>query len=126
MTNSAYNQGVSLGRIEVVPEVLMTIAYHTALKVEGVARMAEAPAGMLRRYRRRPRHNGVLLDMRDDQIALDLYVVMAPQVNIMEISRNLQAAVMEAMDRMVGVPVTTVNVHVEDVTYQASDKNQGE
>jgi uncharacterized alkaline shock family protein YloU len=42
---------------------------------------------------------------------------MDPQVNIMATSRALQAAVVEAIDTMVGIPVRAVNVHVEDVVY---------
>ena len=122
MTESSYNQGGSLGRIEVVPDVLMTIAYHAALEVEGVARMADIPAGKLRRYRRRPRHTGVLLDMHNDQITFDLYVVMEPQVNVMDVSRAVQSAIVEAIDRMIGMPVATVNIHIEDVTNQFPER----
>jgi len=35
----------------------------------------------------------------------------------METSHQLQEAVVEAIDTMVGVPVDAVNIHVEDVIY---------
>ncbi len=84
--------------------------------------MAKIPAGKLRRYRRRPRHTGVLLDMHNDQITFDLYVVMAPQVNVMDVSRAVQTAIVEAIDRMIGMPVATVNIHIEDVTNQFPER----
>jgi uncharacterized alkaline shock family protein YloU len=42
---------------------------------------------------------------------------MDPHVNVLETSKQVQAAVVEAIDKMVGLPVVAVNVHVEDVVY---------
>jgi uncharacterized alkaline shock family protein YloU len=42
---------------------------------------------------------------------------MAPNVDLRAASRAIQVAVIEAIDKMVGVPVDSVNVHVEDVVY---------
>jgi len=107
----------SIGRIEVAPDVLATIAYYAALRVEGVAKMAPIPADVARLFRREARHHGILLDFADDRIRFDIYVIMSPHVNIMETSQHLQTAVMEAIDTMVGIPVDAVNIHVEDVVY---------
>jgi uncharacterized alkaline shock family protein YloU len=107
----------SIGRIEVAPDVLAMIAYYAALRVEGVAKLAPIPADVARLFRRETRHHGVLLDLADDKIKFDIYVIMSPHVNIMETSQRLQTAVMEAIDTMVGIPVNCVNIHVEDVIY---------
>lgn len=107
----------SIGRIEVAPDVLAMIAYYAALRVEGVAKMAPIPADVARLFRRETRHHGVLLDLTDEKIKFDIYVIMSPHVNIMETSQQLQTAVMEAIDTMVGIPVNAVNIHVEDVLY---------
>ncbi len=107
----------SIGRIEVDPDVLATIAYYATLRVEGVAKMAPIPPDMARLFRRDTRHHGILLDRTDDKIKFDIYVIMNPHVNIMETSQRLQTAVIEAIDTMVGIPVYAVNIHVEDVVY---------
>lgn len=107
----------SIGRIEVAPEVLATIAYYAALRVDGVAKMAPIPADVARLFRRDTRHHGILLDLTDNKIKFDIYVIMNPHVNIMETSQNLQTAVIEAINTMVGIPVDSVNIHVEDVIY---------
>jgi uncharacterized alkaline shock family protein YloU len=107
----------AIGRIEVAPDVLATIAFYAALRVEGVIKMAPIPADVARLFRRDARHNGVLLDFANDKIKFDIYVIMSPHVNIMETSQRLQTAVIEAIDTMVGIPVDAVNVHVEDVVY---------
>lgn len=109
----------SIGRIEVAPEVLTTIARFATLRLEGVRKMQPVPADVARLFRRstHTHQNGVLLDLSDGKIKFDIYVIMDPHVNIMETSRNLQKAVVEAIDTMVGIPVEAVNVHVEDVLY---------
>lgn len=107
----------SLGRIEVAPEVLTTIAHYAALRIEGVSRTSQVPADVARLFRRGAHHDGILLDLSEDKVRFDIYVIMDPDVNIMEASRALQAAVAEAVDTMVGIPVDAVNVHVEDVVY---------
>lgn len=107
----------SIGRIEVAPEVLATIAHYAALRVEGVAQMGTIPADAARLFRRATRHNGVLLRVEDNEVTFDIYVIMDPHVNMMAASKKLQTAVVEAIDTMVGLPIAAVNVHVEDVVY---------
>lgn len=107
----------SIGRIEVAPEVLATIAHYAALRVEGVSKMASIPADAARLFRRATKHNGVLLNLVDNKVTFDIFVIMNPHVNIMETSQKLQTAVAEAIDTMVGIPVQAINVHVEDVVY---------
>ncbi len=113
----------SIGRIEVAPEVLATIAHYAALRVNGVSKMATIPADAARLFRRATRHNGVVLQMVDDKVAFDIYVIMNPDVNIMEASKKLQTAVLEAINTMVGIPVAGINIHVEDVVYAQGEVN---
>lgn len=110
-------QRESIGRIEIAPEVLVTIAQKTTLEVDGVNRMASAPSDVGALFRRGVRQDGVELDYSDGRLAFDLYVMMEPHVNVRETSRRIQTAVIEAIDNMVGIAVHAVNVHVEDVVY---------
>ena len=59
----------SIGRIEVAPEVLATIAHYATLRVEGVSKMASIPADAARLFRRATKHNGVLLNHVDDKVS---------------------------------------------------------
>lgn len=107
----------SIGRIEVTPEVLITIVRKTVLDIKGVQEMAPIPADVARFFRRAPRQKGVVLQYKNNRLTFDLYLHMDPNVNLRETSRAVQVAVIEAIDKMVGVPVDAVNVHVEDVVY---------
>jgi uncharacterized alkaline shock family protein YloU len=108
----------SIGRIEVAPGVLATIALNAAMRVNGVTKTAPIPADVARLFRKDVRQDGVLLHVSDqNQVKIDIYVIMDPHVNIMEASRGVQTAVSEAIETMVGIPIEAVNVHVEDVVY---------
>ncbi len=107
----------SVGRIEIAPEVLTTIARYTTLSVDGVNALAPVPADVSRIFRRAIRDEGILLHYSDGRLTFDIYVLMDPHVNVLETSHRIQEAVIEAIDKMVGIPVEAINVHVEDVIY---------
>lgn len=117
-------QNQSSGRIEVAPEVLTTIARLTAIRVDGISRLVSAPAEVGHLFRRSTRQEGVVLRWSDDSLSFDIYVVMEPNV-AWSTSRNLQRAIIEAIDTMVGIPVTAVNVHVEDVVFAQEQVTRG-
>lgn len=119
MTQPPENQSDSYGRIEVVPEVLLSIAEQVIAETPGVVGMAPVPGS--RRGRRALQYEGIALDMGEGKTVFDLYLIMDPTRNIMDASRKLQAALTDAVDKMIGIPVQAVNIHIEDVAYPASE-----
>lgn len=113
----------SLGRIEVAPDILASIAHYAIKKMEGIHKLGNAPADVARMFRRDTHiyQNGVLLDLTDGKVKFDIYVIMKSHVNIMETSRALQEAIAEAIDTMVGIPVEAVNIRVVDVVYSKGE-----
>ena len=107
------SQGRTIGRIEVAPEVIVTIAYHAALNVPGVAKTIDPHAGLFRRAT--ARRDGVILTYEENRLHFDIYVCLRGDVNMVKTSRAVQEAIFEAMDNMVGVPVDAVNIHVENI-----------
>ena len=110
------------GTTTVAPDVLLSIARLTALRVEGVARMSEAPQRPLRRLTQRGHAgHGVRADISGDLVDLDLHVVMDKDVNVRQVSHQIQQDVARAMDEMVGMRAGTVNIHIEDIYYPPSE-----
>jgi uncharacterized alkaline shock family protein YloU len=60
---------------------------------------------------------GLHIEVVDDQVYTDLYVILKADVNIREVGRNIQIAVARAVTDMIGMQVGVVNVHVEDIDY---------
>jgi uncharacterized alkaline shock family protein YloU len=101
-----------LGKISVAPEVLVTTARLTALAVPGVARLV-GPPGMGRLLQA----SGVRVEVVDDQVYVEIYVMTDPDVNMLSVGRKIRAEVTRALEDMVGVDVQAVDVHIEDVVF---------
>lgn len=100
------------GKTTIAPEVLHTIARLSALSVAGVSRMATPN----RIFKRGP-GEGVVIDIQDDTVFADLYLVLKNDVNIRDVCRSVQREVARAISEMVGMQVGRVNIHVEDIDY---------
>ena len=109
----------SPGKTTLAPEVLLTIARMSALGVEGVSHLAPIPGGFDRLFRQGT-DSGVQMTVEDGIVYIELYIVLKSDVNVREVSRNLQAKVARAISEMVGLEVGHVNVHIEDIAYEGN------
>ena len=104
----------------IAPDVLITIAKLSALSVPGVSRMANVTGGV-NRFFKRGIHDGVRIEVEDNVVAVDLHLILKKDVNIREVSRNVQEQVARALQDMVGMDVGAVEVHVENIDYEAGE-----
>jgi len=104
----------NLGTVRVAPSVLATIASLTALTVPGVIRMSERGVGRFVHRSERPTA-GVKLQVLNDEVYLDLYLVVERGVSMYDLAVQVQRQVREAITEMVGIPVREVNIYIQDV-----------
>jgi len=104
--------GHKLGTVIISPAVLSMIARLTTLSVPGVARMS--PLGVYRFLGSRS-GDGVKVQVIDDAVVLDVYIIAEPDVNMLQLSREIQSKVTRAIHEIVGMAVREVNVHIQDV-----------
>lgn len=109
------------GKTTVAPDVLITVARMSALSVPGVRRMA-AVSGGVNRLLRRGDAEGVRLIVRDNTVVADVYLVLAQDVNVREVSRSVQQQVARSVQEMVGMDIEEINVHIEDIDYEADSE----
>jgi len=105
------------GKTTIAPDVLITIARLSALSVSGVSHMAHVTGGVNRLFKRGV-HDGVRIEVEDNVIVANLYLVLHKDVNIREVSRNVQSQVARALHEMVGMDVGEVEIHIEDIDYE--------
>jgi uncharacterized alkaline shock family protein YloU len=108
------------GKTTVSPDVLMTIARLSALSVPGVSRLAPVTGGVNRLFKRGI-GEGVRIETEENVVYVDLYVILQQDVNIREVSRNVQQNVARSMQEMVGMDIGAVNIHIEDIDYTDSE-----
>jgi uncharacterized alkaline shock family protein YloU len=104
----------SHGKTTVSPDVLLTIARLSALRVPGVSRMARVPGGVNRLFKRGI-GDGVRIQIEDNVVMANLYLILKPHVNIREVSRNVQHQVARALQEMVGMDIGGIEIHIEDI-----------
>ncbi|OGO29728.1 MAG: hypothetical protein A2Z16_08615 [Chloroflexi bacterium RBG_16_54_18] len=112
----------TIGRTTIAPEVLVTIARLTALEVPGVSRMAGIPR-TANRLLARGTNEGVRLDIQEDEVYADIYLVLNNGVNILEVSRRVQAEIARSISKMVGMHIGQINIHIEDIDFPAESEN---
>ena len=108
------------GKTTVAPDVLVTIARMSALSVPGVSRMAQVTGGVNRLFRRGI-NDGVRIEVEDNVIIVSLYLILKKEMNIREVSRNVQQQVARALQEMVGMEVGEVEIHIEDIEYEETE-----
>lgn len=101
-----------LGTVVVSPAVLATIARLTTLSVPGVVQMS--PLGV-NRFLGARQGDGVRVRVLDEAVILDIYIIAAADVNMLQLSREIQSKVARAIREIVGMAVSEVNVHIVDV-----------
>jgi len=107
----------SQGTTTIAPDVLLTIAQLTTLNVDGVSRLSHVQTQVNQLLKRTQRREGVLIEVVDDVVYADIYVVLKNDVNVRDVSHNIQHEVTRAISDMVGMSVGRVNIHIEDIDY---------
>ena len=108
------------GKTTVAPEVLTSIARMAALGVPGVRGLASVSGGVNRIFRRGA-NDGVQINIHENTVSADIYLILKEDVNIREVSRNVQHGVARAIQEMVGMDVAQIDIHIEDIEYEETE-----
>ncbi len=107
-----------VGKTTIAIDVLLTIARLTALSVPGVSRLSDTKStGVKGIFKRGQSSEGVCIEVQDDTVYVEMYVILENDVNIRDVSRKIQYDVARAISDMVGMRVGRINIHIEDIDY---------
>jgi uncharacterized alkaline shock family protein YloU len=112
----------AMGTTTIAPDVLLTIAQLTTLNVDGVSRLSHVQVPVNRLLKRGQKREGVMIEVIDDVVYIDIYVVLCNDVNVRDVSHNIQREVSRAVSEMVGMVVGRVNIHIEDIDYPSEQE----
>ena len=107
------------GKTTIAPEVLVSIARLTVLDVPGVSYFAAVPVNVNRLLKKEV-SEGIRIEVENNTVYADLYVVIEKDYNAREVSRNIQQQLARAISDMVGMEVGKVNIHIEDIEYSST------
>ena len=105
-------------RVKVANAVIAQIAAMTALQVEGVAGVADRSNQIARVIRGGGLQRAVKVEQGDDdRLRLQLLVVAENGRNLPALAAEVQSKVAAAVDRMLGLSTSTVDVYFADVRF---------
>lgn len=126
MTNHNYDAD-DLGKIEISPEVIEVIAAIAASEVEGVAAMrGNFAAGVAEKLGRKSHRKGVKVDLTDDGIILDVYVIVEYGYSIPAIGQDIQKNIRQELQNMTALDVNEINVHVVGISFDQKESANNE
>lgn len=103
-----------LGRITISSGAIARIVAQTAAECYGVVGMAarNRASRLLGRGRER---QGIVVGGDGSGIKVELYVVVEYGLNLAEVAATVRSRVAYEVERLSGLPVAAVEVHIEDV-----------
>jgi uncharacterized alkaline shock family protein YloU len=113
-----------LGRITISPDAIAQIVGRVAAECYGVVGMSLRTPGPARERVTRllPKGKpgrGIVVRNEGGAVALELYVVVAYGLNLAEVAGTVRSRVAYEVERLTGLPVASVDVHIQDVKRTA-------
>jgi uncharacterized alkaline shock family protein YloU len=110
------------GTVTIAPEVLVTIVRLATQDIPGVHAMSTDWTRDVNRFLGDTRvGDGVETQVQGERVSIDLYVVVEPDANMLELGRRIQAEVTRSVEELLGMQVQEINVHIEDVHYSLAE-----
>jgi uncharacterized alkaline shock family protein YloU len=115
-----------LGKIEVLPNAIHTIAVQAISECYGVVGIAAPHLHNGRAVLLDSQHlnQGVQLKIEHDEITIEVYVVLEYGLRISEIAHTIMSTVKFFIEKMLGVPVARVNVNVQGLGNSAHSEGE--
>ncbi len=111
-----------LGRIEVSPAAIASIASQAVTSTYGVVGIAPKNlANEVAHVFQRDARHGVDVRIRDGQIIIDVHVIVEYGTRIVSVAKSIMNLVTFNVERALGVRVAQVNVHVEGLRVSNPD-----
>ncbi|MDO5397085.1 MAG: Asp23/Gls24 family envelope stress response protein [bacterium] len=109
-----------IGNIKICVDVVSTIAGIAASEIKGVAGMYSSFAnGIAEKFgAKKNQTKGVKVEMGEDAVTIDLYIVVKYGIKIPELAWEVQESVKNNVETMTGLNVEKVNIHIEGVSFE--------
>lgn len=112
----------NLGKVTIAPNVLVTIVQKTTVSEPGVVQLCDNVPGVKRLLGLHSVGRGVEVNVGDNRVAVDVYLIARRDVDLLQMGRSLQSQVVRAIQHIVGMEVLEVNIHIEDIATELSQQ----
>jgi len=109
-------QGHDEGTILISEEVICTIAAAAVLEVEGVAGLnTNIGSDIAEMLGVKNQSKGIKISVEEENVTLDCSIVVGYEYDVIEVAKNVQASVKNAVESMTGFQVQRVDVAVSAI-----------
>lgn len=106
----------SIGEVMIADDVIATIAGFAATEVEGVASMqGNLTNELVGKLGLKNQTKGVKVEIGESSVSVDVSIHMKYGYSIPKTCKAIQERVQNAIENMIGLTVTAVNVHIVGV-----------
>ncbi|HHV60447.1 MAG TPA: Asp23/Gls24 family envelope stress response protein [Clostridiaceae bacterium] len=125
MEEEKQNVVTDKGMIKISDEVVAITAGIAAMDVPGVAGMSGGIAGgIAEMLGRKNLSKGVKVEVGEKEAVIDLYIIVEYGCRIPDVAWEIQEKVKESVERMTGLNVIEVNIHVQGVNIDKDYKKE--
>jgi len=115
------------GSITFAADVVATIAGLAATEVEGVASMSGGTTGLADILSRRMQParaltKGVRVELNETSVSVHVTIIVEYGSPVPEVAANIQENIKKAIETMSGLAVTSVDVHVQGVSFERENR----
>jgi uncharacterized alkaline shock family protein YloU len=105
------------GKTTIAPNVLIDIAEMTTLNVDGISKMGKTPINrnILKTLNHR---NGIQVSITENLVSYEIHIEVFPGFDIQKIAKNIQSDISTMMEKMVGMDIEEINIHVDNIDYE--------
>ena len=117
-----------LGKIEVLPNAIHTIALQATYECYGVLGMASPRLRNGQAIILLPAQasQGVRVAVVNNELIIDIYVALEYGLRISEIAHNIMSSVKFSVEKMLGIPVRHVNINVQGLIHGPASQDRRE
>ncbi len=114
----------SLGKVTIALNVLTTIVRLSTLEQKGVKRLAAFPPKVRGLLAGGAGEEGIFVEVTDEGVRVEVHVVAEAGANMLKLGEALQARITRAIEEMVGMPVSEVNVYIDSVVLAGNSAGE--
>lgn len=115
-----------IGQIQIADEVIAIIAATAAAEVDGVITSSNAAETLVGRFGKKNLAKGVKVAIEEGEATIELEIGVKMGGNLLQMAKEVQNKVKNAVETMTGLTVAAVNVSMEGVIVEKAKQKDKE
>lgn len=113
--------------VSISPDVVSAVAGLAAAEIEGIAGMSVGlVGGIAEKLGRKDLSKGIRVHLEGDRVRIDMNVIVDLGVQIVEVAKKLKQEVRDTVERITGLKVTSINIHVLGINVPREKEREQE